>query len=174
MRARTSSVGSLLLLLTLALLPACSTAQQSTPADSAASLGVADLQSLRWIAGTWRGSGDGQAPFYERYHFADDSTLVVEGFADSTLAVVTEVTRFELRGGRLANATPGDSTSKWVAARVAAGAVTFVPVRRARNRFTWRPVSQDRWVADLSWPARDTLPARARTYDMVRWSPPAR
>ena len=58
------------------------------PAAQSASISREAFAGLRWIAGSWRGSGDGQAPFYERYRFEDDSTLVVETFTDSTLAVV--------------------------------------------------------------------------------------
>ena len=142
-------------------------------AERPATLRAADLRALRWIAGTWRGSGDGQAPFYERYRFLDDSTLLVESFKDSTLADVSESTRYELRGGRLANAVP-ESAPQWVAVRLASGAITFAPVRRARNRFTWRPESRDVWIAELAWPATNAAPARTRTYRMVRGTPPAR
>ncbi|MFL5384096.1 MAG: hypothetical protein ACJ8GN_16360 [Longimicrobiaceae bacterium] len=125
---------------------------------------VRDLRRLRWIEGSWRGSGVGQAPFYERYRFADDSTLVVDSFADSTLASVTDSTRFELRGARLGN--PG--TVRWVASRLDDRAVDFVPVAGARNTFTWRYDSRDQWTALLHWPASDTRPARDATYTMVR------
>ena len=142
-------------------------------AERPAVLRAADLRALEWIVGTWRGSGDGQAPFYERYRFLDDSTLLVESFKDSTLTDVSESTPFELRGGRLANAVPANA-AQWVAVRLAGGAITFAPVRRARNRFTWRPESADVWIAELAWPASNAAPARARTYRMVRWTPLAR
>ena len=140
-----------------------------------ATLGAAELRTLRWIVGTWRGSGGGQSPFYERYSFVDDSTLLVESFKDSTLAQVTESSRYELRGGRFANAGPADA-AQWVAVRLTGGAITFAPVRRARNRFTWRPSSADEWVADLVWPATDAsgTGTRTRTYRMVRWTSPVR
>jgi len=142
-------------------------------AERPATLRTSDLRALQWIVGTWRGSGDGQSPFYERYRFVDDSTLLMDGFKDSTLVQVTETTRYELRGGRFANAGPADA-AQWVAVRLTNGAITFAPVRRARNRFTWRPVSADEWVADLEWPASSAAPARARTYRLVRWTAPAR
>lgn len=133
----------------------------------------ADLAHLRWIVGTWRGSGTDQAPFYERYRFADDSTLLVESFADSTLGRVTDVTRFELRRGQLAS-TPNDprpNASRWAASSIERdGSVTFVPLARARNRFTWRRDSPDAWTAILDWPATPGgAEARRRVYDMRRW-----
>ena len=129
----------------------------------------ADLARLRWIAGTWRGVGDGQAPFYERYRFADDSTLLVETFADSTLARVTETARYELRGGRLA-----DDGELWVAVAIDARSVQFAPVPGggARNDFAWRRQGPDAWVADLHWPARGVSPERVRKYYLTRWAPP--
>jgi hypothetical protein len=133
--------------------------------QAAARLTRADLRGLRWIEGSWRGSGAGQAPFYERYRFVDDSTLVVDSFADSTLAPVGESTRFELRGGRLGNA---GTAVRWVASRLDARSVDFVPVAGARNTFTWRYESPDRWTALLHWPASDTRPARDATYTMER------
>jgi hypothetical protein len=143
-------------------------------AERPATLRPADLRTLQWIVGTWRGTGDGQSPFYERYRFVDDSTLLVETFRDSTLAEVSESTRYELRGGRFANA--GLATApQWTAVRLADGAITFAPVRRARNRFTWRRLSADQWIADLAWPAADASGApRTRTYRMERWTSPAR
>jgi hypothetical protein len=134
-------------------------------APQAGRITVADFRKLRWIEGSWRGSGVGQAPFYERYRFVDDSTLVVDAFPDSTLATVSESTRFELRGGTLANAS---ATTRWVASRLDDRAVDFVPVVGVRNTFTWRFESPDRWTALLHWPASDTRPARDATYHMVR------
>ena len=140
-------------------------------AERPATLRTGDLRALQWIAGTWRGSSDGQSPFYERYRFVDDSTLLVESFKDSTLNAVTESTRYELRAGRFANAGSADA-AQWVAVRLTGGAITFAPVRRARNRFTWRPSSADEWIADLVWPAADSGGApRTRTYRMARWAP---
>jgi hypothetical protein len=60
---------------------------------------TADVQKLRWIEGTWRGTGDVDKPFFERYRFEGDSVLLVDGFEDETLAKVTDTTRFELKDG---------------------------------------------------------------------------
>jgi hypothetical protein len=144
--------------------PAPAAAPASATPQAPARITVADFRKLRWIEGSWRGSGSGQAPFHERYRFPDDSTLVVDTFPDSTLSTVSESTRFELRGGTLGN--PG--TVRWVASRLDDRAVDFVPVAGARNTFTWRFESPDRWTALLHWPARDTRPARDATYDMER------
>jgi len=151
--------------------PAAASAPAATPAPTAANPAASaritpgDFRKLRWIEGSWRGSGDGQAPFYERYRFADDSTLIVDSFPDSTLASVSESTRFELRGGTLGNAS---TTTRWVASRLDGRAVDFVPEVGVRNTFTWRYESRDSWWALLRWPASDTRPARDASYHMER------
>ena len=102
---------------------------------TAAALGATDLGRLRWIVGDWRGvgtAGTTQAPFYERYQFADDSTLVMEGFADSTFASATETTRYELRAGRLA-----DARGRGTAVRLDSLGVEFAAASGARNGFRW-------------------------------------
>ena len=114
-------------------------AQAPAPVTPAAPARVTPQQfaQLRWIVGDWRGSGTAgtrQAPFYERYRFADDSTLLVESFADSTRRRVTETTRFELRGGRLGNAGTGP---QWAATAIDSLGVAFGPAARVRNGFRW-------------------------------------
>jgi hypothetical protein len=101
----------------------------------AARLGPRDLGRLRWIVGDWRGvgtAGTTQAPFYERYRLADDSTLVMEGFPDSTFGTASETTRYELRTGRLA-----DAGGRWTAVRLDSLGVEFAAVSGARNGFRW-------------------------------------
>ena len=99
-----------------------------------------ELRKLRWIEGAWRGTGDGQAPFFERYHFENESTLVVETFVDQTLSKVTDVTRFELRDGQFGNWGEGD---RWAVTQLGDVSVTFEPVFHAKNSFRWRRESRD-------------------------------
>jgi hypothetical protein len=119
---------------------------------------------LRWLEGTWRGHGVNQSSFYERYRVADDSTMLMESFEDSTLARVTSASRVELRAGQLANVGDG---ARWVATQVDAGRVTFAPVEGARNTFIWRRASADAWTATLSWPGQPQG-QRERVYHMAR------
>jgi hypothetical protein len=104
---------------------------------TAARLGARDLVRLRWIVGDWRGvgtAGTTQAPFYERYRLADDSTLIMEGFADSTFRRATETTRYELRAGQLASAGGG---TRWTAVRLDSLGVEFAVLPGARPGFRW-------------------------------------
>ena len=53
----------------------------STRSPSPKAINVANRTKPRWIEGSWRGTGDEQLPFYERYKFENASTLVVETLA---------------------------------------------------------------------------------------------
>src|SRR5262245_3684587 len=67
------------------------------------SFSTADLSKLRWIEGTWRGSGVDQAPFFERYRFENDTTLAVDSFPDEKMDKIGETSRFELKDGKFGN-----------------------------------------------------------------------
>ncbi len=129
---------------------------------------TADLAKLRWIEGTWRGTGDVDSPFYERYRFENDSTLVVETFDNDKVEKVTDVSRFELKDSQFGN---GGQDSRWAAITIDDGSITFEPVAKARNSFRWKRESKDLWIATLNWPAVDSKPARQRVYKMERWPP---
>lgn len=144
------------------------TNQSPRPAATAASspqrLTTADLQKLKWIEGSWKGTGDVEKPFYERYRFANDSTLVVESFDDEAMSKVTDETKFELNDGQFGNS--GDV--RWVVTNLDDKSITFSPAAKARNSFIWQYESPDVWKAVLNWPASDTAPAKERVYKMER------
>ncbi len=139
--------------------------EASTQAVKPKRISPGELAKLRWIEGTWRGTGDVETPFYERYHFEGEATLVVEGLADETLSKVADVTRFELKDGAFGNAGEG---ARWVATQLEDKSVTFEPVAKARNTFRWQQESKDVWKAILNWPATGDKPARQRVYLMER------
>ncbi|HUP88107.1 MAG TPA: nuclear transport factor 2 family protein [Longimicrobiales bacterium] len=123
------------------------------------------LSDLKWIEGTWRGSGGNVPAFYERYRLQDDTTLVVESFADSTLSKVTETSYFESRQGRVTNR----GNAQWYASAVSRDSIAFAPLRGVTNTFVWkRGRNADEWEAVLAWPANASRPARSVTYIMKR------
>ncbi|HEY0546524.1 MAG TPA: hypothetical protein VGC91_14190 [Pyrinomonadaceae bacterium] len=140
-------------------------AQDSSPQAKPKRITPDDLKKLHWIEGTWRGTGDVEKPFYERYHF-EGTTLVVESFTDETLGKVDDVTRFELKDGQFGNYGEG---ARWAATQLTSDSITFEPVTRARNSFRWQHESKDAWKAVLDWPAMEGKPARQRVYRMERW-----
>lgn len=128
-------------------------------------IGRKDFALLRWIEGKWEGSGEGVPTFWERYRFVDDSTLVVEHFADGRFTKVTDRSRYELRNHRLGNTGPGP---RWVAVGIDTNLVHFKPVSGATNAFMWKRLEKNRWVAALAWPATVDRPAREVAYTMKR------
>jgi hypothetical protein len=142
----------------------------STPAASASpvpkDLKPADLAKLRWIEGSWRGTGADVPAFYERYKFENDSTLAVETLADETFSKVTDTSRFKLKDGHFGYNT-GDSGS--VATALDDNSITFEPLGKARNSFRWQRESANSWKAILKWTDKSGAP-KERVYDMVRWS----
>jgi hypothetical protein len=142
------------------------TAEGQDPVKPApAKLTATDLEKLRWIEGTWRGTGGGEKPFFERYRFENATTLASDSFENEKLEKVTDTTLFELKDGEFGGGSEG---SRWVATAIDDNSITFAPVVKARNSFIWRRDSKDSWTAILSWPARDDKPARERTYKMER------
>ena len=144
------------------LLAACqrSPNAQTNRAD-AKKFSTADIAKLRWIEGTWRGSGVDQAPFFERYRFENESTLAVDSFPDEKLDKVEDTARFELKDGRFGN--PG-----YVAVAIDDKGIDFDPVGNSKNSFRWERVSDNAWKAILKWPADGNKPARERVYNMER------
>jgi hypothetical protein len=149
-------------------------AQQGIPvvkgeAPTAATLPGDALRQLHWIEGSWRGSGAGQTPFFERYSFPTATTMLVESFSDSTFGRVTETTRYVLRDGRLAN----EGNMRWTAARLDDTSAHFVPLERANNSFLWRRGSSaDEWTAVIMWRSPDG--PRERAYVMRRMRGPGK
>jgi hypothetical protein len=132
-----------------------------TGQSEAKKFSTADLAKLKWIEGTWRGSGVDQAPFFERYRFENESTLAVDTFPDEKLDKVNDTSRFELKDGRFGN-------SHYFASSIEDNAINFEPTAKARNSFRWERVSDNAWKAILKWPADGNKPARERVYNMER------
>lgn len=127
-----------------------------------AKVSAADLAKLRWIEGMWRGTGVDQSPFFEGYRFENETTLVVDSFADEKLDKVKDTDRFELRDGEFGNGS-------YVAASIDEQGINFNPVPgKAKNYFRLQRESADKWTAILKWPAADGKPARERIYNMER------
>ena len=132
-----------------------------TNRSDAKNLSTADIARLRWIEGTWRGSGVDQAPFFERYRFENESTLAVDSFPDEKLDKVEDTSRFELKDGRF-------GSSSYVASSIDNSGITFEPLANAKNSFRWERISENAWKATLKWPADGNKPARERVYNMER------
>lgn len=138
------------------------TPSAATPAVSPKKITPADLPKLRWIEGTWRGTGEIQKPFYERYRFEGDSTLVMEELADETFSEVKDVTRYELKNGEFSN-------GRYVATDLDDKSISFAPLTKGSNSFRWQSESKDVWKAILSSPGSGSNPAKEVVYKLERW-----
>ena len=139
---------------------------QATPTPATpAKLTAEDLKKLRWIEGTWRGTGVNQAAFFERYRWENDTTLAVDSFENEKLEKVTDTTRFELRGAEFGGGSQG---ALYVATALDDNAITFAPVVKARNWFVWKRESKDAWTAIIKPLGTPEKPAKDITYNMVR------
>ena len=170
MRPAHSALLSLVITLLFVSVVGCSTSPsassgqfQGSPAPVPSPLNITtnDLKKLRWIEGTWRGTGEVQPPFFERYKFENDSTLVMEELADESLSKVNSTTRYELKDGRF-------GTDRAVATALDETSVTFSPLIPGRNSFRWESESKDSWKAILTLPASGSKPAKETIYKLER------
>lgn len=136
---------------------------QATPTP--AKLTAEDLKKLRWIEGTWRGTGVDQPAFFERYRWENDTTLAVDSFENEKLEKVTDTTRFELKDGEFGGGSEG---ARYVATALDDNAITFGPVVKARNSFVWKRESKDTWTAIIRPLARPDKPSKDIIYNMER------
>ena len=115
------------------------------PKPVAASITPDQFAGLKWLEGYWRGAAPGGPPFYERYAFADDSSIAMYTFPDLTFAAASDSARVTLRGGVVRDA---GSTASWVATRLDSASVDFAPEWGATNTFTWQKDGDD-WTATI-------------------------
>lgn len=137
---------------------------QTKPSPTPLQMTMADLTKLRWIEGSWRGTGGGVPTFYERYKFENDSTLLVETLSDETFSKVSDEGRFELNDGHFRK-SEGESGS--VATAFDGNSITFSPTGKARNAFRFQRESDNSWKAVLNWTDKDGA-AKERVYLMER------
>ena len=146
--------------------PSQTSQQSAAPTPQPKTITAADLTKLRWIEGSWRGTGDIDKPFYERYKFENDTTLLVEELEDEKFDKVRDASRFELKDGHFGK-FGADAGS--VAIALDDNSITFAPTGKARNSFRFQRESADSWKAILNWKDADGTP-KERVYKMERMS----
>lgn len=137
-----------------------SSSEQVTPAK----VTKVEFQSLRWLEGIWRGTGVETSPFFEVYHFTNDSTIKFSVYGDSSLTELMYDGRIILSNGTV---TYQSGESVWVATELGSNQVHFDPRQNASNNFTWVRGSSSVWIAVLSFPGQ-TGHARERVYRLER------
>ena len=143
-------------------------ASRARPAPSGAptpaTVTPSQFQTFRWIEGTWRGTGGGVDPFYERYELVDDSTLRRVSFSDSTLASVSDSARIGLRAGRVLDPA---ADPEWHVTAFDSASWRFESIEHAGRALTWRRTTPDRWTATLESRDADGNP-QERFYTLER------
>ena len=115
------------------------------PKPNAATVTREQFRGLKWLEGYWRGAAPGGSPFYERYVFADDSSISMYVFPDSTFGAPNDSAQVTLRAGTLRDS---GRTASWVASHIDSTRVDFAPEWGATNTFTWQK-DGDSWTATI-------------------------
>ena len=137
----------ILLLLALALFGGLSGCGQPSSSTIKRDFTKADLEKLRWLEGSWRGSDlKGQNPFYERYHFSNDSKIETSSFPDASFTTVKDSGSVYFENGEILH-KGGEKV--WAASKLSEGMIEFVPKEKATNSFAWQKESSDVWTARL-------------------------
>ncbi len=124
------------------------------------------LTQLPWLLGTFRGTGiegTAQAAFFERYSLADDSTLIVESFKDSTLAGAVDTSRYEVRRDSLTSV----GASRYIATSISPDSIAFGPLTGVSNGFIWQRGDSLAWTAVIV-PKAATAPRRFYRMERLR------
>ena len=128
-------------------------------AESRPTFSKLDLEKLRWIEGSWRGSSaDGELVFHETYQFADNE-LVIRSYAqDSTFTKVKRRGRVYFRKGEILHEGEG---MLWSATTLNDSQIEFAPKKKAVNSFVWQRLSEDVWLARLILGMEEGKPTEA-------------
>jgi imidazolonepropionase-like amidohydrolase len=129
----------------------------STPdkqASAAQNFSPKDFQSLRWLAGDWRGSEeDGKNPFYERYRFASEDRIEMQSFKDEAMTQPgSDQSVTFLKNGAIYHQV---GRAVWIAERFNNNEIVFAPKENASNSFAWKKESTDVWTVKLSFKNRE-------------------
>ena len=104
------------------------------------------FKSLRWLEGTWKGTGSGEAPFYEKLEFVNDTLMQITYYSDSTLTKSSTDGGVYLSGGKIYH---NYKSAVWELKQMKDKSAEFAPIKRASNSFTWKYNSPDEWTATL-------------------------
>ena len=143
-------------------------AQASQKGQPKTAFSADDFRKLRWMEGTWKATAPGEQTHYERFKFANDSTIEISYYSDSAFARESGSGRVYLSVGRIYHTFgPG----RWGATSVDANGVYFVPQINANNTFAWSHSSADAWTATIrsGYSGRE----RVTVYQLERIGPPS-
>lgn len=136
-----------------------------TVAGTAVVVSKVQFNTLRWLEGTWRGTGGGVPAFAEGYHFVNDTTIAISYYSDSTATKVSTTGTMVLSAGQLFYTGNG---TEYIATKIVPKTVTFVPKgTNGKNSFEWTMVTPTHWTAVLKGGTGEVTPPTV-TYQMVK------
>ena len=104
----------------------------------------ADFAGLRFLEGSWKGSGYAPGPFFESYRFVNDSTIEMASWTDSTFAKKSDSTIYVFRNGEIRS-----RNGEAAVVRIDSLGYHFQRLN-GQSRWVFRRISPDRWTATLN------------------------
>ena len=121
-------------------------AQVSTRGQPKTPFAVADFAKLRWLEGAWAGTSDSSRAFFERLHFADDTTIDITYYTDAAFSHEVGTGRIYLSVGRVFHTMGPD---RWGATYIDQNGVHFVPQVNTQSSLSWSKQSNDEWTVTM-------------------------
>jgi hypothetical protein len=121
-----------------------------------------DIERIKWLEGTWKGTTEGKEPFYEKYRF-EDTTMYEDSYEDSSLQKVTESAKYALINGEFRHTQDG---KRVVVSELTDDKVVFIPVAGQSNSYTFEKQPGGKWRATVEWPATEGQPPKKTIYNM--------
>jgi len=138
------------------------TAASNTPPPWRQNITASDIDRIKWLEGTWRGTGEGQEPFYEKYRF-EGTTLYEDSYEDSSLTKVKDSAKYALINGEFRHTANG---KRVVASELTDDHIQFIPAVGDGNSYRFEKQPDGKWRAVLEWPAKGDQPAKKVIYNM--------
>jgi len=125
--------------------PRLASAQQSSSqrGQPKTPFAAADLARLKWLEGSWAATSPDESPFYARYHVANDSTIEITYYRDSSFTQPSGSGRVYLTVGRIYHTF---GSGRWGATNVDSTGAYFIPQVNAHNTFAWTYQSPNEWT----------------------------
>jgi hypothetical protein len=162
--------------------PDANTAGGTSPAQPPKSFSAADVAKLRWIEGTWRGTGENMDPRYERYTLDGDTVLVLDNFGSEKMDKPVDTLRFELKDGEFGTA---NTSAHWAATEITDDSATFLRFAPEKPKgeapaghpqmadsprsIHWQNNKDGTWKAVIDWPPKGDQPVPQTVLLMERW-----
>lgn len=125
-----------------------SAAAQGKRAQPREAFSANDLAKLKWIVGDWEATSPGETTLYQRYQFADDSTITITYYRDPAFTQPTADGKLYLSVGRIYHSF---GANRWVATNITDQGLYLAPIgtMTARNSFSWAFTSPNSWTSSM-------------------------